>query len=118
MDTVRVTGIKAETVIGIHAWEQKLARTLVVDVHLATDAARAAASDRIEDALDYHAVAQAVVVFVGAARVKLVETLAERLAAHLMRAFGAPWVSLTVHKPGAVPGASDVSVSIERGTRL
>lgn len=117
MDTVRLTGVKAETVIGVHAWEKKVPRAIVVDVQLATDATKAAASDRIEDALDYAAIAQAVTQFTGAARVQLVETLAERLAAHLMQTFRAPWVSLTVHKPGAVPGVGGVSVSIERGKR-
>ena len=117
MDTIRLRGLKAETVIGVHDWERKLPRALIVDLDLGVDAAKAAASDRLADALDYHALSQVVTAFVAQSRVQLIETLAERLAAELMRQFGIAWLSLTVHKPGAVPGAQDVAISIERGTR-
>jgi 7,8-dihydroneopterin aldolase/epimerase/oxygenase len=118
MDRIQIRGLKAETVIGVHEWERKLPRPVVVDVELPTDAARGAASDRLADALDYHAIGAAITTFVGAARVQLIETLAEQLAAELMRQFALPWISLTVHKPGAVAGAQDVSVSIQRGVRV
>lgn len=115
MDTIRLRGLKAETVIGVRDWERKLPRTVTIDLDLAVDAARAARSDRLGDTLDYHALAQVVTAFVAQSRVQLIETLAEHLAAELMRQFGIAWLSLTVHKPGAVPGTQDVALSIERG---
>lgn len=118
MDLIRIRGLKAEALVGIHDWERRLPRALLIDLDLATDAARAAGTDRIEDALDYHAVSQAVLALVAESRVQLLETLAENLAAMLQKNFGVRWLSLTLHKPGAVPAAQDVSVSIERGARL
>jgi dihydroneopterin aldolase len=117
MDTVRIKGLKVETIVGVHAWERKVPRPVVVDIELATDVARAARSDALRDAIDYHAVAQAASAFIAQAQPQLIETLAEQLAAQLMRQFGAPWVKLELHKPGAVPGASDVSVALERGKK-
>lgn len=117
MDTIQLRGLKVETIVGVHDWERQLPRPLVVDLTLPTDAAKGAAGDQLADALDYHAVGAATEQFVAAARFQLIETLAERLAAHLLERFGLPWIALTVHKPGAVPAAQDVSVSIERGRR-
>lgn len=117
MDTVRIRGLKAEGIVGVHDWERRVPRPVVVDVELAADAARAATSDALADAIDYAAVAQAVTAFVAASKFRLIETLAERLAEKLRAEFGAAWVKLEVHKPGAVPGAQDVSVAIERGAR-
>lgn len=117
MDTIRIRGLKAEAVIGVHAWERKLPRTLLIDLELATDAKHAAADDRIADALDYTAVSDAVIALIAASRVQLIETLAEQVAAMLREKFGVRWLSLVVHKPGAVPAAQDIAVSIERGTR-
>lgn len=118
MDLIRIRGLKAEALIGVHDWERKLPRTLLVDLDLATDAARAAGKDRLEDALDYHAVSQAVLALTAESRVQLLETLAERLAAMLQEKFRVRWLALTLHKPGAVPAAQDVSISIERGSRI
>jgi dihydroneopterin aldolase len=117
MDVVRIRGLKVETIVGVHDWERRLPRPVVVDLELATDAARAAKSDQLQDAVDYHAVAQSVSACITGAQPQLIETLAQRVADHLMREFGVTWLKLELHKPGAVPGASDVSVAIERGKR-
>ena len=117
MDSIKIRGLKTEGIVGVHAWERKIPRTLVIDLELSADAARAAKSDALKDALDYAAVAQAVSEFVGASKFQLIETLAEKLADKLRAQFGAAWVKLEVHKPGAVASAQDVSVAIERGTR-
>ena len=117
MDTVRIQGLKVEAIVGVHDWERRVPRPVVVDLELSTDAARAAQSDALKDALDYAAVAKVVAEFVGASQFQLVETLAEKLAGKLRAQFGVAWVRLEVHKPGAVPGAQDVSVAIERGKR-
>ena len=117
MDTIRIRGLKVEAIVGVHDWERKVPRTVVIDLELASDVARAAKSDALKDALDYSAVAQAVTAFAGASKFQLIETLAQQLADRLMKDFGIPWLRLELHKPGAVPAAQDVSVAIERGSK-
>ena len=113
-DTVFIRGLKVETVIGVHAWEQKLARTLIIDLELNVNAAKAAKSDAIGDALDYPAVTDSVRAFGASTRFKLIETFAERLAAALLKQFKLSRLRISVHKPGAVAGVEDVGVTLER----
>ena len=91
---------------------------VILDLEMSTDVARAAASDRIEDAVDYKAVSKRLKQFVGESRFELVETLAERCAEIIRNEHGVRWVRLTVNKIGAVTDANDVGVIIERGERF
>lgn len=115
MDRIFLRDLRIETIIGIYDWERETPQTVSIDLELATDVARAARTDAIEDALDYKAIAKRLIAFVGASRFQLVETLAERIAALLREEFGVPWVRVTVNKGGAIRGASAVGVVIERG---
>ncbi|KAA6183575.1 dihydroneopterin aldolase [Thiohalocapsa marina] len=117
MDIVFVRGLRIETVIGIYEWEQQVKQPVILDIEMGCDVARGAATDRIEDALDYKAVSKRLKAFVGEARFGLVETLAERCAAIIREEFGVPWVRLSLNKIGAVSGAEGVGVIIERGRR-
>jgi dihydroneopterin aldolase len=117
MDIVYLRDLRIDTVIGIYDWERRTRQTVILDIEMGADISRAAASERIEDALNYKAVAKRLIQFVGESRFQLVETLAERCAAILMEEFGVPWVRLNLNKKGAVRGASDVGVIIERGER-
>jgi len=45
----------------------------------------------------------------------LIETMAERVAELVLAEFPVNWLRLRVGKPGAVTGARDVGVIIERG---
>ena len=55
--------------------------------------------------------------FVGESDFKLVETLAENVAGIVLNEFDVAWVKVRVNKPGAIRGARDVGVIIERGER-
>ena len=114
MDIIFLRDLRIDTIIGIYDWEREIRQTVVLDLEMGADVARAAASDRIEDTLNYKAVAKRLQAFVGESRFQLVETLAERCAALLLEEFDLPWVRLTVNKEGAVSGARDVGVIIER----
>ena len=116
-DIVFIRGLRLDTRIGIHDWEKQTTRPVILDLEMASDVARAAASDRIADALDYDAVTRRLTEAVTNNRHELVETLAEQCAALLMREFGIPWLRLSVRKPGAVAAAAAVGVRIERGQR-
>ncbi|WPL16923.1 Dihydroneopterin aldolase [Thiorhodovibrio winogradskyi] len=117
MDTVFLTGLRIETTIGIYEWEKAIRQPVILDIEMAADLAAAAASDRIEHALNYKAVAKRLKEFVGEARFELVETLAEACASLIRVEFGVPWVRLRLNKIGAVTDAEGVGVIIERGQR-
>jgi dihydroneopterin aldolase len=115
MDTVFINELRIDTIIGIYDWERKVRQTISLDLEMATDIRRAAATDAIDDTLNYKAVAKRLIAFVEASDYQLVETLAEKIAAIVLDEFSVPWLKLTVHKPGAVRGSRDVGVVIERG---
>ncbi len=117
MDVIYLRDLRIDTVIGVYDWERRIKQTIAVDLEMGADIARAAASDEIGDTLDYKAVAKRVIALVSESEFHLVETLAERVAAVVLEEFAVPWLRLSVSKPGAVRGAREVGVVIERGRR-
>ena len=117
MDIIFLRDLRIDTVIGIYDWERRIRQTVSLDLEMAVDIRKAAASDAIEDTLNYKAVAKRLIEFVEGSEFRLVETLAERCAGIVREEFGVPWVRLTLNKTGAVRGARDVGVVIERGER-
>jgi len=81
---------------------------------MATDIRKAAASDHIDDTLDYKRVAKRLLQFVSDSEFQLVETLAERIAGIVVTEFGVPWVRVRLNKQGAIRGSRDVGILIER----
>jgi dihydroneopterin aldolase len=117
MDIIFLRDMKVDAVIGIWDWERKIRQTVSIDLDMAADIRKAAATDSVEDTLNYKSVAKRVQEFVGNSGFQLVETLAEQLAAIVIDEFDIPWVRVRVSKPGAIRGARDVGILIERGTR-
>ena len=117
MDIIFLRNLKIDTVIGIYDWERRIKQTVILDLEMATDIKKAAKSDDIEDTLDYKAIAKRVISFVEESEYKLVETLAERIAEIIVDEFKVPWVKLSLNKIGAIRGARDVGVIIERGSK-
>ena len=113
-EVVYLKDLRIETVIGIYDWERQIKQTIVLDIEMASDIAAAAATDNIEDALNYKSIAKRLIEFVGTSEFQLVETLAERIAQIIITEFGVPWLKLQVNKQGALRGARDVGVIIER----
>ncbi len=117
MDIIYLHDLRIDTVIGVFDWERRVRQTVILDLEMAVDTRRAAASDDLADTLNYKAVAKRVIDFVGHSEFQLVETLAERTAELVLQEFTVPWLRLRVNKQGAVRGARDVGVIIERGVR-
>ncbi len=117
MDIVYLRDLRIDTVIGIYAWERQVKQTIVFDIEMATDIRNAAASDNIEETLNYKAVAKRLIDFVSQSHFQLVETLAENVTSIILTEFNVPWVRLQLNKKGAVRGARDVGIIIERGNK-
>lgn len=114
-DIIYLHALKIDTVIGIFEWERCVKQAVILDLDMAADIRKAAASDKIEDTLDYKAVSKRLLEYVGKNQFQLVETLAERVAEIILNEFNVSWLRLRVNKKGAVRGAVDVGVIIERG---
>ncbi|MDQ3159811.1 MAG: dihydroneopterin aldolase [Pseudomonadota bacterium] len=114
MDKVFIEGLQIETLIGIYDWERRIRQPLVFDIEMAFDNRKPAATDAIEDTLNYKDVSKRLIDYVSASSFGLVETLAERCAEIILDEFGVAQVRLKLSKPGAVRGAKAVGVIIER----
>lgn len=117
MDIIYVEDLRVDTVIGVWDWERRIRQTVAIDLEMAADIRRAAASDALDDTLNYKAVAKRLIEFVGQSEFQLIESLAEHVARIVREEFDVPWVRVRLSKPGAVRGARNVGVVIERGAR-
>jgi len=117
MDRIFITGLHVGAIIGIYERERVARQPIVLDLELAADIRTPAASRDIADALDYKQLSDKLRDFVASSEELLVETLAERICRFVQETFGVPWVKLTLHKPNALDGTTDVGVIIERGER-
>ena len=115
-DTVSIRDLRVPAVIGVHDWEREIEQTLVFAVDMAADVAKAAASDRIADALDYSSVAQTVRDVIIQGEFQLIETAAERVARRLLADYELGWVRVEVAKPLSRDGYT-AAVTVERGSR-
>jgi dihydroneopterin aldolase len=114
MDTIFLTGLTTECIIGIWDWERRVKQKIVIDLEMGADIRRAARTDHIDDTLDYKRVAKRLLTFVSESQFQLVETLTERIAEIVVTEFGVPWVKVKLNKQGAIRGSRDVGILIER----
>jgi len=116
MDIVYINDLKIETIIGIYEWEREVKQVVSLDLEMAHDISKAAETDDIQHALNYKAVAKRLISFIEGSEFLLVESMAEQIAHIIQNEFNVPWLKLSVSKPGALRGAKNVGVRIERGS--
>lgn len=116
-DRIRLRGVRARGFHGVFAEERRDGQEFVVDVDLTVAGlAEAAATDDLALTVDYGAVAVAIVELIEGPPVRLIETLAERIARRCLAFPGVEVATVTVHKPAApipVP-FRDVAVQVTR----
>ena len=99
--------------IGVYAHEQKAAQRVRVNVDLAvTD--DGAGGDKLDRVVDYERVAKAVRAIVAAGHIKLVETLAERIAAVCLEDARVLRARVRVEKLDVFADTGSVGVEVER----
>ena len=117
MDIVYIRDLRIDTIIGVFAWERKIRQTISIDLEMATDIRSAAATDDIQFALNYKDVSQRLIRLIEDSEFELVETMAETAAKIVREEFNVPWLKIRLSKPGAIRGARDVGLIIERGEK-
>ena len=117
MDIIFLGGLEIETIIGIYDWERETKQTVVLDIEMAFNIQKAAETDDIQYTLDYKTVSKRIISFVEASQFLLVEKLISEIADIIRHEFNVPWVKITLNKKGAIRGANDVGIIIERGAK-
>lgn len=119
MDVISLTGLQARGFHGVLVEERREGQPFVVDARISADLSAAASSDHLADTVDYARLASAILAVVTGEPVRLIETLADRIADVCLADARVQSVEVTVHKPRAPVGVAvaDVSVTIERRRR-
>jgi 7,8-dihydroneopterin aldolase/epimerase/oxygenase len=115
-DELTISGIECFGHHGVFDVERRDGQRFVIDLTLGLDTAPAAASDDLQDTVDYGSLVGAVKAAVERDPVDLIETLAARIAAICVSDRRVEWARVTVHKPDAPIDAtySDVALTITR----
>jgi 7,8-dihydroneopterin aldolase/epimerase/oxygenase len=114
MDIIFLKGLRIDTIIGIYDWERTTKQPIIIDLEISTDIRQAATTDDIEQTTNYKSIAKRIINFVEHSQFQLVETLTEKIAEMILDEFDVDWLKLTLNKTGAISGANDVGIIIER----
>lgn len=119
-DRITLTGLQVRGNHGVFAHEKRDGQDFIVDVTVWLELSEAAATDALENTLDYGALASRAAKIVGGPSRDLIETVATETAEDIMR-----WdsrlhaVEVTIHKPDApIPLTfADVAVTVRRSRK-
>lgn len=114
MDTIYLRDIELHARIGLFEWEQHIEQKLLLSLTMQCDCAAPAREDDLTQGVDYGAVLRRVQAHVAASRVKLLETLAEQIAALILAEFAVQNVTVEVAKVFIFPHVARTGVIIER----
>lgn len=104
-DTIRITGLEVVTCHGVLPQEKELPQRFLADIAFDLDTRAAGCTDDLTQSLSYADVAQAAERILRDGPVDLIETLAERIAEHVLTTWSqVERVEVTIHKPQAPAG--------------
>jgi len=113
-DRIEVTGLRADTVIGLYSWERMVLQEVRIDLVLECDLHAAGASDDVSDTVDYKTLTQSIRERTESSRFILIETLADDVAECCLADPRVQKVRVRISKPHALRHADDVAVVVTR----
>lgn len=115
MDAIIIEGLKVETVVGCFEWERQIQQPLMLDLIIATNLSQAAASDELQDTLNYAEICSISAQVIQQAAPKLIEHAAQLVLDALFTTFAAiESITITIRKPAIIPEANSVGIRLER----
>jgi dihydroneopterin aldolase len=111
---VFVRDLNVEAVIGVHRHEKVQPQPLLINIDLTARESEAPLEDRLAYVVDYECVVGGVRALIAEGHVRLVETLAERIAEFCLTDQRVLAVRVRIEKLAAIAGVRSVGVEIER----
>jgi FolB domain-containing protein len=114
MDRIYISDLLARGIIGTEPGERQKPQDILINVVVFTDTRRAAASDSLEDCVDYRLLARKLQAHAESAARFTVEALANDLAGICLASPGVMKAQVRVEKPSAVRFSRSVGAEVER----
>jgi len=114
VDKVLIKGLRCSAHVGVLAAERRRRQKILIDLELGLDLRKAGRNDRVEETVDYAAVAREAKKLVEGRPFVLVEAMAESVAGLILKRFRAKGVTVRIRK-FSVPGTRSVGVAVTRG---
>ena len=114
MDKIYLRNLRAHILVGINPEEKVHKQEVIINATLYTDCAKAAQSERIEDAVDYSVIHDKIYTHLISTQYDLIETMAQRVADICFENAAVDACCVSVDKPEALKYADSVAVEIFR----
>ena len=114
MNTLFLHGIQLSAMIGVFEWERYQPQTLILDLDLSLPNNKAGLSDDLADTVNYADLVAEVRTFAANSKRRLIEALAEDLAALILQKYAVKEVRLRLTKQGILPQVKMVAIEIVR----
>lgn len=113
-DRIEIADLLLRGILGVNDWEREKPQDILLNITLFADIRPAAASDSIDDAVNYRTITKQVIEYVEGSSRFTVEALATDVARICLADPRVKRVRVRVEKPGALRFARSVGVEIER----
>jgi 7,8-dihydroneopterin aldolase/epimerase/oxygenase len=114
VDIIFIKALKCETTLGVYDWERVSLRPVLIDLEIGSASNESFVHDSAKGLMNYDSISKRLTESLRVLNYKTVERLAEHIAHIVIAEFHAPYVKVSVGKPGAVKNAAMVGVTIER----
>ena len=108
---IHIKNLRLRTLIGIFDWERKQKQDVIINARIDFDGQAAAASDEIQDTVDYKTLTKKIIAMVEESEYFLVEKLANRVLQLIMDDEKVLKAHVEVDKPQALRYSDSVSIS-------
>ena len=114
LDRIEIRDLLLRGIVGINETERRKRQDILLNLTLVTDTQAAAASDDIQDTVNYRTVTKSIIELVESSSFFTVEKMAHEVARLVLTDHPVQEVTVTVEKPGALRFARSVGVTITR----
>ena len=113
MATITIKNLRLRTIIGLYDWERDVKQDIIINIAIEFDASASAASDRLEDTVDYHQMTLRITEEVENSSFHLIERLADRVLKIVLEEPKVQSAKVRIDKPDALRAADSVAIELE-----
>ncbi len=113
MATITIQDLRLRTIIGVYDWERDVKQDIIISILIEFDASISAASDRLDDTVDYNQMTNRITDEVEKSSFYLIERLADRVLKIVLEDPKVQSAKVRIEKPNALRFADSVAIELE-----